>query len=56
MRFLHTSDWHLGRRFHGEDLINRQREVLAHICATAHTEQVDALLIAGEVPPRCGEG
>lgn len=52
MRFLHTSDWHLGRRFHGDDLIDRQRKVLAHICATARTEQVDALLIAGDIYDR----
>ncbi|MFE5923580.1 exonuclease SbcCD subunit D [Streptomyces sp. NPDC056468] len=52
MRFLHTSDWHLGCRFHGEDLIDCQREVLAHICATARTEQIDALLIAGDIYDR----
>ncbi|MEY9490891.1 exonuclease SbcD [Streptomyces calvus] len=52
MRFLHTSDWHLGRRFHGEDLIDHQRNVLAHICATARIEKVDALLIAGDIYDR----
>ncbi|MEU7729704.1 exonuclease SbcCD subunit D [Streptomyces sp. NPDC040724] len=52
MRFLHTSDWHLGRRFHGEDLIDAQRKVLDHICDTARTEQVDALLVAGDVYDR----
>ncbi|WP_046502377.1 exonuclease SbcCD subunit D [Streptomyces odonnellii] len=52
MRFLHTSDWHLGRRFHGEDLINAQRKVLNHICDTARTEQVDALLVAGDIYDR----
>ena len=24
MRFLHTSDWHLGRSFHREDLLGAQ--------------------------------
>ncbi|WP_327418839.1 exonuclease SbcCD subunit D [Streptomyces sp. NBC_01233] len=52
MRFLHTSDWHLGRRFHGEDLIEAQRKVLDHICDTARTERVDALLVAGDVYDR----
>lgn len=52
MRFLHTSDWHLGRRFHGEDLIDAQRKVLDHICATARTEHVDALLVAGDLYDR----
>lgn len=52
MRFLHTSDWHLGRRFHGEDLTGAQRKALDHICATARTEEVDALLVAGDVYDR----
>ncbi|MFG2402585.1 exonuclease SbcCD subunit D [Streptomyces lydicus] len=52
MRFLHTSDWHLGRRFHGEDLIETQRTVIDHICATARSEGVDALLIAGDIYDR----
>ncbi|MFJ9942659.1 exonuclease SbcCD subunit D [Streptomyces erythrochromogenes] len=52
MKFLHTSDWHLGRRFHGEDLIDAQRKVLDHICETVRTEQVDALLVAGDVYDR----
>ncbi|MCX4791593.1 exonuclease SbcCD subunit D [Streptomyces sp. NBC_01221] len=52
MRFLHTSDWHLGRRFHGEDLIDAQHKVLDHICDTARTEQVDALLVAGDIYDR----
>ncbi|WP_060179674.1 exonuclease SbcCD subunit D [Streptomyces sp. IMTB 1903] len=56
MRFLHTSDWHLGRRFHGVDLIDAQRKVLDHICATVRTEQVDALLVAGDVYDRAIPG
>ncbi|MFE6840045.1 exonuclease SbcCD subunit D [Streptomyces sp. NPDC057705] len=56
MRFLHTSDWHLGRRFHGEDLIDAQRKVLDHICDTVRTERVDALLVAGDVYDRAIPG
>ncbi|MFB4427028.1 exonuclease SbcCD subunit D [Streptomyces sp. QL37] len=52
MRFLHTSDWHLGRRFHGEDLIDAQDKILDHICAIARDEQVDALLVAGDIYDR----
>ncbi|MEU7640779.1 exonuclease SbcCD subunit D [Streptomyces sp. NPDC039016] len=52
MRFLHTSDWHLGRRFHGEELIEAQRTVVDHICATVRSEGVDALLIAGDIYDR----
>ncbi|WP_406387273.1 exonuclease SbcCD subunit D [Streptomyces sp. NBC_00887] len=52
MRFLHTSDWHLGRRFHGNDLVDAQRKVLDHICNTARDEHVDALLVAGDIYDR----
>ncbi|MGV9625463.1 exonuclease SbcCD subunit D [Streptomyces sp. NPDC003487] len=52
MRFLHTSDWHLGRRFHGEDLIPAQRAFLDHMVATARTEAVDAILVAGDIYDR----
>jgi exonuclease SbcD len=52
MRFLHTSDWHLGRRFHGEDLIDAQRAFLDQLYETARTESVDAILVAGDVYDR----
>ena len=29
MRFLHTSDWHLGRSFHGASLLEEQAAALA---------------------------
>ncbi|WP_346074804.1 MULTISPECIES: exonuclease SbcCD subunit D [Actinomycetes] len=52
MRLLHTSDWHLGRRFHGEDLIPAQRAFLDHMVGTARTEAVDAILVAGDIYDR----
>ncbi|MEU9213842.1 exonuclease SbcCD subunit D [Streptomyces sp. NPDC048415] len=52
MRFLHTSDWHLGRRFHTEDLIPAQAAFLDHLVDTARTEDVDAILVAGDVYDR----
>jgi exonuclease SbcD len=52
MRFLHTSDWHLGRRFHTEDLIPAQRAFLDHLIDTASTEDVDAILVAGDIYDR----
>lgn len=39
-------------QFHGEDLIDHQRKVLDHICASARTQKVDALLIAGDIYDR----
>ncbi|MFF3447039.1 exonuclease SbcCD subunit D [Streptomyces sp. NPDC002667] len=52
MRFLHTSDWHLGRRFHTEDLISAQSAFLDHLVDTARTEDVDAILVAGDIYDR----
>ncbi len=48
MRFLHTSDWHLGRRFHTEDLFPAQGAFLDHLVATVRTDDVDAILVAGD--------
>ncbi|WP_328792574.1 MULTISPECIES: exonuclease SbcCD subunit D [unclassified Streptomyces] len=52
MRFLHTSDWHLGRRFHSEDLTPAQRTFLDHLTDTARTQNIDAILVAGDVYDR----
>ncbi|SNT58452.1 exonuclease SbcCD subunit D [Actinacidiphila glaucinigra] len=56
MRFLHTSDWHLGRRFHGEDLIPAQSAFLDHLRDTARAENVDAILVAGDIYDRAIPG
>ena len=50
MKFLHTSDWHLGMAFRGglsyeED----QRFVIEKICQIAVKEKVDGILLAGDV-------
>ena len=52
MRFLHTSDWHLGRSLHRADLRDAQERFLDHLVATAREEQVDAVLVAGDVYDR----
>ncbi|MEY9878341.1 exonuclease SbcD [Streptacidiphilus sp. MAP12-33] len=52
MRFLHTSDWHLGRSLHRENLLPAQRAFLRHLVQTAQAEQVDAVLVAGDVYDR----
>ena len=48
MRILHTSDWHLGRIFHGESLIEDQQDMLLQVF-TELQKDYDALLIAGDV-------
>ncbi len=52
MRFLHTSDWHLGRGLHGTPLHDAQADALAQIVQIAKDEDVDAVLIAGDVYDR----
>jgi DNA repair protein SbcD/Mre11 len=52
MRFLHTSDWHLGRSLHRADLREAQAAFLDHLVETARAERVDAVLVAGDVYDR----
>ncbi|BDZ58013.1 metallophosphoesterase family protein [Barrientosiimonas endolithica] len=52
MRFLHTSDWHLGRAFHGVGLLPAQELFLDDLVATVQREQVEAVLVSGDVYDR----
>ncbi|MBM5822979.1 MAG: exonuclease SbcCD subunit D [Cyanobacteria bacterium K_Offshore_surface_m2_011] len=52
MRLLHTSDWHLGRNFHGGSLLQDQAAALARIVELARERSVDAVLIAGDIYDR----
>ncbi len=52
MRLLHTSDWHLGRAFHGESLLTEQAAALDRIVAIAAEAEVDAVVIAGDLYDR----
>jgi exonuclease SbcD len=52
MRFLHTSDWHLGRSLHRFDLREAQAAFLDHLVETARSARVDAVLVAGDVYDR----
>ena len=49
MKFLHTSDWHVGKGLRGRSRHDEHREVLAEIVDIARREQVDAVLIAGDL-------
>lgn len=49
---LHTSDWHLGRSFHGTGMLQAQREVLDQMVATVRDRGVDLVLVAGDVYDR----
>jgi len=52
MRFLHTSDWHPGRAFHGASLLDEQEAAMARVVELAREEAVDAVLIAGDIYDR----
>jgi len=52
MRILHTSDWHVGRSFHGRDLLPVQATVLGAIAGTVAEEGVDLVVIAGDLYDR----
>jgi exonuclease SbcD len=52
VRLLHTSDWHVGRTFHGADLLAEQDAVLAHLAELVAAEAVDVVLVSGDVYDR----
>lgn len=49
MRILHTSDWHLGQTLHQFERGFEHAQFLSWLLDTLEAEQVDALLIAGDV-------
>ncbi|MGZ6745924.1 MAG: exonuclease SbcCD subunit D [Nocardioides sp.] len=52
MRILHTSDWHLGRSFHREGMLTHQAAYVDHLLEVVEAEQVDLVLVAGDVYDR----
>jgi DNA repair protein SbcD/Mre11 len=49
LRVLHTSDWHLGRLFHGTSLLDDQSHALEQVVRLAGDAKVDALIVAGDI-------
>jgi DNA repair protein SbcD/Mre11 len=49
MRLLHTSDWHLGQTLHNHDRSHEHQCFLDWLVETIVSEQVDVLLVAGDV-------
>lgn len=52
MRILHTSDWHLGRQFHGQGMLAHQAAYVDHLIATVEAESVDLVVVSGDVYDR----
>jgi exonuclease SbcD len=49
MRFLHTSDWHVGKTLKGRSRLDEQEQVLREIVGVARSHDVDAVLVAGDL-------
>ena len=49
MKILHTSDWHVGKVLKGRDRYDEHVAVLRSITQTARDEDVDVVLIAGDL-------
>ncbi len=49
MKFLHIGDLHVGKRVHERSMMDEQKHAFEQIIALARQEQVDAVLVAGDV-------
>jgi exonuclease SbcD len=49
MRILHTSDWHIGRSFHGHSTLDALASVLDALVAQVREHAVDVVVVAGDV-------
>jgi exonuclease SbcD len=49
MRILHTSDWHVGRTFHGHSTLAALDEVAAALVEVVRDQHVDVVLVSGDV-------
>jgi exonuclease SbcD len=49
MRILHTSDWHVGRTFHGHSTLEALSTVLAELVTIVREREVDVVAVAGDV-------
>jgi exonuclease SbcD len=49
MRILHTADWHVGKVLKGRSRVDEQTAVLGEIVELARAEDVDVVIVAGDV-------
>ncbi len=52
MKFLHTGDWHIGKKLHGYDLLEEQQAAFEQMLRIAQEQEVDAIVIAGDLYDR----
>lgn len=53
---MHTSDWHLGRSFHGVGMLDAQRSFVDQLVTAVSSQGIDVVLIAGDVYDRALPG
>ncbi len=49
MKFAHTGDLHIGKRLHEKSLLEEQQQVLWQILDILENEQVDVLVVSGDI-------
>ncbi len=49
MKFLHTSDWHIGQRFYGYERDDEHVRFFGQLAEIMRAERPDALLVSGDV-------
>jgi exonuclease SbcD len=49
VKILHTADWHVGRTLAGRSRSEEHEAVLAEICEVARRQEVDLVLVAGDL-------
>lgn len=52
MRLLHTADWHIGKALYGMARMDECRQALDQVVEVARDEDVDAVLVAGDMLDR----
>ncbi|WP_440906076.1 exonuclease subunit SbcD [Catenovulum sp. SX2] len=49
MRFIHTSDWHLGQNFYGKNRAAEHQAFFDWLISTIQAEQVELLIVSGDI-------
>lgn len=49
MKFIHTSDWHIGQELRGFSRLDEHRHFISQLCQIVQAERPDALLVSGDV-------
>ena len=52
VKFIHTADWHIGRKLQGIDLLENQQFVLENLITEMKKINPDFLIIAGDLYDR----